>query len=108
MKNHEVASEVEKVKAFYDNAAHKYAQYQKSRYQKPSNFNDLLTWISISENLPAMKGAPILDAGSGPGGWSIRIAREGYKVHTADHPGREHRQRIAIHRCLGGAGIRGS
>lgn len=69
-------------KTFYERAGLKYAEFQERRYLKFSNLFDEVSWLQFSAWLPAERGARILDAGCGGGGWSLRLATLGYRNLT--------------------------
>lgn len=64
---------------FYERAGEKYARWQERRYLQFESLFDEMSWLQFSQYLPPDRNARILDAGCGGGGWSLRLARLGYR-----------------------------
>ena len=73
---------VKKVIEFYDKVGERYSQWQETHYLEFSSLFDEISWLQFSEYLPDDLDAPILDAGCGGGGWSLRLAKMGYRALT--------------------------
>lgn len=73
---------VKKVIEFYDKVGQRYADWQETHYLNFSSLFDEISWLQFSEFLPEEVDATILDAGCGGGGWSLRLAKMGYRALT--------------------------
>ena len=67
---------------FYNRVGQKYADWQEVNYLHFKSIFDEVSWLQFSKFLPSQKDLPILDAGCGGGGWSLRLAKMGYNNLT--------------------------
>jgi S-adenosylmethionine-dependent methyltransferase len=71
------------LKRFYDNLIKEHGAIRRSISTPMWSFLDALKWNWIKKYVPAPR-ATILDAGGGEGEWSLKLAKEGYRVYLAD------------------------
>lgn len=73
--------DMNQVREFYEKTAEDYdKEYEAPRWK----LYDAITWQNIKQFLPKKKSGIVLDAGGGTGHWTIKLAKQGYRVMLTD------------------------